>query len=387
MVNARSISRLKKIDWDFAGSQSESAFSTLHWHPCRFVSQIPAAFIGTLTDPGDTVLDPFAGSGTTLVEAQRLGRRSIGIDLNPIACLAATAKTVPVFSKTITKWTEDLECSMRDALSDGLLSSAKARKLTPPPESVQHTKWYTRRVMNDLATLWHAVNAERGHKKIIAQAAFSAILLKVCRETRHWGYVCDNTTPRSDHEGDVGAEYRTVLDGYADAYAERDKDLILRFGETATPTPTEVYCADARKKLLDLAIASVDLVVTSPPYFGVSDYIKAQRLSMEWFGNDIEVFRKVEIGARSKRHRETALEEYLTEIGEVFSLIKRCLKPGAACVLVIGESSARTPYISKLLDTIRSCGFHLLHTAPRRVSPQRRLTPSILHEDVLILGT
>lgn len=386
MVNARSISRLKKIDWDFAGAQSESAFSALHWHPCRFVSQIPAAFIGTLTEPGDIVLDPFTGSGTTLVEAQRLGRHALGIDVNPIACMASRAKTAPVLCGTISKWVGDLELSMRDALSGGLLSGAKLRNPAPVPESVQSTKWYTRKVAADLAALWRSVNLERGQKKILAQAAFSAILLKVCRETRHWGYVCDNTTPKSNHEGDVAEEYKSVLDGYAAAYAERDNDLLMRFGEAYEPSTVEVHCGDARKKLRECAKDSVDLVVTSPPYFGVSDYIKAQRLSMEWFGNEIEALRRIEVGARSKRHRDTALEDYLVEIGEVFSLLKRCLKPGAACVVVIGESSARAPYISKFVEVMRSCGFDILHSAVRRISAQRRLTPSILHEEVLTLG-
>src|SRR5712671_61389 len=101
MVNARSISRLSNIDWDFAGAFSESAFSAIHWHPGRFASQIPASLIGVLSSPGGTVLDPFVGSGTTLVEAQRLGRRSIGIDLSPISCLASRAKTLSISAKKI----------------------------------------------------------------------------------------------------------------------------------------------------------------------------------------------------------------------------------------------------------------------------------------------
>src|SRR6266850_5105308 len=99
----RLISRLSEIDWDFAGKLSDSAFSSIHWHPARFASQIPATFIGLLSKPGDLVVDPFMGSATTLVEAQRLGRRSIGSDLNPIACLIARAKTVSKTEAAITR--------------------------------------------------------------------------------------------------------------------------------------------------------------------------------------------------------------------------------------------------------------------------------------------
>lgn len=86
--------RFGEIDWDFTAQLSESAFSTVHWHPCRFPSQLPALAIGRLCPPGGLVLDPFMGSATTLVEAQRLGRPSIGIDVNPVSCLLGAAKTL-----------------------------------------------------------------------------------------------------------------------------------------------------------------------------------------------------------------------------------------------------------------------------------------------------
>lgn len=50
-------------------------------HPAAFPVALPDWFIRLFTDPGDTVLDPFAGSGTTLVAASRLGRNGIGIDV------------------------------------------------------------------------------------------------------------------------------------------------------------------------------------------------------------------------------------------------------------------------------------------------------------------
>jgi len=86
--------RMHDLDWDFATQQSESQFSNLHWHPCRFPSQIPATAISQLTSKGDTVLDPFMGSATSLVEAQRLGRASIGVDINPISVLMAESKVL-----------------------------------------------------------------------------------------------------------------------------------------------------------------------------------------------------------------------------------------------------------------------------------------------------
>src|SRR5579862_9423723 len=188
MINPHLISRLRKVDWDFAGCLSESAFSSIHWYPARFASQLPTTLIGVLTEPRQVVLDLFVGSGTTLVEAQRLGRESIGIDISPVACLVSRAKTLTSSANALGKIVEDLKQEAVHALSTMAASDLEL------PEGVQ-AKWYNAAVRRDLARLWSLLQKYEGKEKILSDAAFSAILLPVCRETRHWGYVCDNSTP------------------------------------------------------------------------------------------------------------------------------------------------------------------------------------------------
>jgi site-specific DNA-methyltransferase (adenine-specific) len=55
-------------------------------HPCQKPLDVVTPFIQRLTEPGDLVIDPFAGTGTTLLAAKNLGRRAIGIELNPAYC-------------------------------------------------------------------------------------------------------------------------------------------------------------------------------------------------------------------------------------------------------------------------------------------------------------
>lgn len=65
-------------------------------YPARFSPQLARSIIKAFTEPGDLVLDPFCGSATTLVEAAALGRRSIGVDISPLATFLARVKTRPI---------------------------------------------------------------------------------------------------------------------------------------------------------------------------------------------------------------------------------------------------------------------------------------------------
>jgi len=68
----------------------------MHKYWARKPHNVIAQYIEYYTNPGDFVLDPFMGSGVTVIEASRLGRKAIGNDLNPMACLIAEMTLVPV---------------------------------------------------------------------------------------------------------------------------------------------------------------------------------------------------------------------------------------------------------------------------------------------------
>jgi len=316
------------------------------------------------------------GSGTTLVEAQRLGRSAIGIDVNPVSHLICEAKTLQLSSLKIAKVVSELK---KDAIE---VLDKEASSASILPAGLQAEKWYTESVLAGLSGLWSLIEKSRGSRKTIAQAAFSACLMPSCREDRHWGYICDNSTPKGNKSPDVIEVYTTFLERLRDAYCDRDE--CIREAGLEAIAPVKVICGDARQALKQLGENSVDLIVTSPPYFGVSDYVKSQRLSMEWFDFDIEPLRRLEIGARSKRHRKTARNEYLADLRAVFEHAYRCLRPNSACVIVVGESGMRDSILSELRDSLDGAGFDLEVDINRRVSSQRRQTPSITGEHVLV---
>ena len=89
---ADAIPRLEQLDWDFVDANTSYLTHSIHPYPAKFIPQIPDMLIQELSSFAETVLDPFCGSGTTLVEARRLGRHAIGVDANPLACLISRAK-------------------------------------------------------------------------------------------------------------------------------------------------------------------------------------------------------------------------------------------------------------------------------------------------------
>ena len=74
----------------------------LHWYPAKMFHRIPAAILEALRlPPGSTVLDPFCGSGTVLVEALSHNCSAIGMDLHPLARMISRAKTTPLNHKAV----------------------------------------------------------------------------------------------------------------------------------------------------------------------------------------------------------------------------------------------------------------------------------------------
>lgn len=372
------LERLKEMDWDYAGDQSDSRFSSLHFYPGRLISQIPAALIGSLSKAGDRVLDPYCGSGTTLLEAQRLGRPGVGIDINPVAMLIGRAKSLSVSGTRLRGvLSVHLQRIVSERLSSGSIEGANLYRI---PESVQGAKWYHPATLFELSLLWSYISSCSGIAKHLLEFCFSSILVSACSETRHWGYICDNTRPLSARYESAFSLFEAAVEELCAAYDERD-----RRQKTARSLPRVKFeCGDAAHTLRKYAAEQFGLVVCSPPYFGVIDYVKAQRLTMEWFGHDIQDFRQLETGARSKRHRLKAFEEYISDVRAVFVEVTRTLRSGAYCCVILGQSTKRRETIPELIQTLTEAGLEMKLQLARDVAVRRRQQPHIGDETLLI---
>lgn len=107
---------MKKFDMEdvrvnFDDSKNNSDFThNFHPYPAKFIPAIPRKAIEKLSKEGETIMDPFCGCGTTLVEAKILNRKSIGVDSNPLACLISKVKSTKIDNfKLIDKFIVDIK--------------------------------------------------------------------------------------------------------------------------------------------------------------------------------------------------------------------------------------------------------------------------------------
>ncbi len=175
--------------------------------------------------------------------------------------------------------------------------------------------------------------------------------------------------------------FENSIEELCSAYEERDR----RRGKAIQSLPrAEFECGDAAQVLRKYPKEHFSLVVCSPPYFGVVDYVKAQRLTMEWFEQDIQAFRQLETGARSKRHRLKAYDEYISDVRSVFTEVARVLHQGSYCCVVLGQSGKRKETIPHLIDVLTDAGLETQLQLARDVALRRRQRPHISDETLLI---
>ncbi|MDG4821911.1 DNA methyltransferase [Asanoa sp. WMMD1127] len=381
LVRQNYLSELRGLDWDFDGASGNTGLAGYHWYPARFVPNVPGVLIGYFSRPGEVVLDPFCGSGTTLVEAHRLGRSSLGVDTNPAATLMSSAKLIPFEREGWKSFRDSLKHSCQHFFVRGGKSNW-ATISEEVPNYLENAKWYHPDTLAELSAIWQAIRAQDSEYRLVAEATFSAILRFACSQTKHWGWICDNVWPKEFVYKSAMTLFFQRLEQYATSAAE------LHLGQETADMQAPVAhvvrgsCATV---LAGLPPRSVDLVVTSPPYFGMTDYVRSQRLTFLWFEWSLEDCRADETGARYRRRRLTALSEYMSDMGKSFMAIARVLKVGAMCAIVIGESPNRDTYLDDFEIDLAKIGFTVEARLTRNVSKRRVMKPQV-HEERIILA-
>ena len=333
---------LDGIDWNFPGAGTlRGTVHALHWFPGNFIPQIPAHFVQLLSRPGDLVLDPFCGSGTSGAEACRLGRRSRQSDVCQASIQVSEGKLALLGTPNLGE-----ECGhvFEELHFEGLAR----REWHGNPELAQ---WLERDTLEQLSFIWCLIEGTRdGSLRAILELLFSDVLFACAstggsstssggRRRHHWGWIADNVKPKALRWHNAIQAFRermmVAIDvARSEAREERHEAVVVR--EAAA----DLSCGEA----------VADLVVTSPPYLGVIDYALANRLSYLWMGWDVDRDRGQELGSRRGRDNRRAREEYLSGIEACVDRMCRAMKPRAYCAIVVGASRKYESVAEDALD-------------------------------------
>ena len=335
----------------------------LHPYLGKFVPQLVEALLARYVRHGGRVLDPFAGSGTTLVQALESGRPATGVDVAAFNCLLMRVKSARynLFA---------LENEVRDAVArlewfDGAAPSAPSRYMA---------EWFAPRTAADLLFFRGLLNQYEHSdvlRVVLARAARSA------RLTTHF----DLDFPRSPQAGEYWChKHRRVCRPVERAahflrrYGLDTVERIKAFARARRPrVEADVVHGDAREQLLGGPFAGV---VTSPPSPGLIDYHEQHRYAYELLGLDDR--RELELGAAASGTSRAALEAYSHGISRVLMRARAELEPRAPVVIVVDD---RRSLYEEILER---AGLRLEERLRRHVNRRTGRRAGEFFEDVLV---
>ncbi len=309
---------LLEDDWDFAEAATGHSTHALHPYPAKFIPQIPARFIGALSEPGDLVVDPFSGSGTAGVEAREAERDFHGIDANPVAVLVGRVKTRPLSAA-------QLQTAERFRLRAHRPSKDWADWV---PDIPNIGKWFAPGVIKQLATLRREIAAvSDGCVRDLLSVAMSRVVGAVSFQESETRYV---SQPRAIESAEVTQRM---------AASVRAASEVVR-GLRPSSSTTRFVAGDARDPAPwgDVADGSASLVVTSPPYPNAYDYHLYHRFRIFWLGFDPKSLRDVEVGSHLTNQRSSdPIADYEQGLQAVLGQCARVLRCGGHAVFVVGD--------------------------------------------------
>mgnify|MGYP005846743133 CR=1 FL=1 len=308
------ISRLIEQDWDFADSTTSDHRYKLHPYPARFIPEIPRELIKSMGIPeGTAVLDPFSGSGTTAIEAQRLGYPAYGIDLNPIATLISSVLARGPYLGLLDR-------------ANQMVSEAKSQSAYERPDIPNLDHWFKGRFIKSISSLIVQIDklADEETRNAL-RFALSANLVKASNQ-------------------DSDTRYAAVDKSYTVQHFHHDflrtcKQLeeLLSLGGTE---PCQFFTQDSRTFSYESLEREVGLVITSPPYPNAYEYWLYHKYRMWWLGFDPLAVKEAEIGARPKYYKKNpeTPEDFTANISSIVEGINTRLHRDGSLCWVVGSS-------------------------------------------------
>ncbi|MGI9389692.1 MAG: DNA methyltransferase [Boseongicola sp.] len=312
--------------WTSAQRRSH-ALHEVSYRAC-FKAELPAFFIDRLSKPGNAVLDPFMGRGTTLLEAALRGRHVFGNDINPLSSLLIRPRLQPIDMENIAEALKSLDWSAGEIENEGLLAFYH-------PDTL--------RQINALRA-WLAERApiEQQNPDLVADWIRMVALGRLSGHSP--GFFSGRSMPpnqavsiASQKKINTRLGLTPPVRDVASLILKKSKSL-LRQGSLANLVDHSLNIGLAWK--IGLPEASIDLVVTSPPFLNIVDYAGDNWLRCWFAGIDPS-------SVAIDQHRTEAAWQAM--IARVLAELARLLKPGGFVAFEVGEVRNQTVLLERLV--------------------------------------
>jgi DNA modification methylase len=356
----------------------------VHPFPARMAPGIALEVVAEAKKPL-RVLDPMMGSGTVLAVARSKGHRAIGIDIDPLAVLISKVWTTAINAEEVRDKATEVLCRAR-----GLFSTMSTRDAYPrhaDPETRKFVAYwfddYARRQLASLSTAIYRVQDDTTRdalwcglsRLIITKQSGASLAMDLAHSRPHKAFDRAPTKP-----------FRKFL-----VAVDRVVGNCVNKSSAGRGPATRTHEGDARD--LPIGDASVDLVLTSPPYLNAIDYMRCSKFSLVWMGHSIGRLRRVraesvgtEVGTgapqadedirdimarlnlrpRLAAREQAVLARYTDDIRRAVSEVARVLTPGGRAVYVVGENTIRGTYVRNASIVIMAASLSGLKLCDRR---------------------
>lgn len=303
-----------------------------HW-AAKFIPQIPQNIMRKYGMPGDVVLDPFAGCGTTLVEAKLYGCPSYGIDINPMAIKICEAKVQKINKQTLDDfilWLDLFNHKYTEYVEKGQLDLFEEEKLPENPTLFPDSnKWFRDDVARCIKVILQRINNLDINTKNFIEIGMSDLLKGMSNARSDRTVPCLPKTSRyydKKHDRWLDNEtrglnvFRRLLGQLKRMRFASEKFQIL----TREDLDCEPILGDAR--CLGKYIKKANIIITSPPYWSAQNYQKLHSLSFKTL--KLSEPGELEIGRKAS--------SYLDDMKAVIEELRKVLD--GIFAIVIGES-------------------------------------------------
>jgi hypothetical protein len=335
----------------------------LHPYHGKFIPQLVEVLLDRYFAPGGHVLDPFAGSGTTLVQALESGLDATAVELAAFNCLLIGVKTARYDLGALGAELRDVAARLETLPSGRRDASAYVRR------------WYAPRAVAELLAFRDLID-DYEHRDVLR-----VVLSRSARSARRTTHF-DLEAPREPQCGEYWCHKhkRTCrpvesATGFLKRYT---LDTLARIEEFARVRDGErrawVLRGDSRTVEYD---ATFDGVVTSPPYPGLIDYHEQHRYAYELLG--LGDARELELGAAEAGTNRAAIETYVSGIAAALANAAGALAPAAPLCIVVNDRRNLYP---EILDR---AGLRLEERLRRHVNRRTGRRAGEYFEDVLVV--